>query len=58
LAHTIIAAAIEVHKELGPGLFESIYEKCITHLLREKGLRLNMQNYQKDTNVTSCAYCG
>ncbi len=35
LTHTIIGAAIEVHKELGPGLLESIYEKCLTHLLKE-----------------------
>jgi GxxExxY protein len=43
LTHTIIGAAIEIHKELGPGLLESIYEKCLTHLLREKGLKLIMQ---------------
>jgi GxxExxY protein len=43
LTHTIIGAAIEVHKELGPGLLESIYEKCLAHLLKEKGLQLIMQ---------------
>jgi GxxExxY protein len=43
LTHTIIGAAIEIHKELGPGLLESIYEKCLTHLLKEKGLQLIMQ---------------
>jgi GxxExxY protein len=43
LTHTIIGAAIEIHKELGPGLLESIYEKCLTHLLKEKGLKLIMQ---------------
>ena len=43
LTHTIIGAAIEIHKELGPGLLESIYEKCLTHLLNEKGLKLIMQ---------------
>jgi GxxExxY protein len=43
LSHTIIGAAIEVHKELGPGLLESIYEKCLTHLLKEKGLSIVMQ---------------
>jgi len=32
----VIAAAIEVHRLKGPGLLESIYEKC---LLRELGLR-------------------
>jgi len=43
LTHTIIGAAIEVHKELGPGLLESIYEKCLAHLLKEKGLHLILQ---------------
>ncbi len=43
LSHTIIGAAIEVHKELGPGLLESIYEKCMVHLLREIGLKVVSQ---------------
>ena len=43
LTYNIIGAAIEVHKELGPGLLESIYEKCLTHLLIEKGFRLIQQ---------------
>jgi GxxExxY protein len=37
LTRAIIGAAIEVHKELGPGLLESIYEKCLAHLLKGKG---------------------
>ena len=40
LTHKIIGAAIEVHRELGPGLLESIYEKCLAYLLREQGLHL------------------
>jgi len=43
LTHQIIGGAIEVHKELGPGLLESIYEKCLIHILRKRGLRLVMQ---------------
>jgi GxxExxY protein len=29
LTHQILGAAIEVHKELGPGLLESVYHKCL-----------------------------
>src|SRR5262245_34108446 len=36
LTETIIAAAIEVHRDKGPGLIESIYEGC---MLKEQGLR-------------------
>lgn len=43
LTHSIIGSAIEVHKEVGPGLLESIYEKCLVHLLKEKGYKLDIQ---------------
>lgn len=43
LTRTIIGAAIEVHKELGPGLLESIYEKYLAHLLKEKKLKIAQQ---------------
>jgi GxxExxY protein len=43
LTHVIIGAAIEVHKELGPGLLESVYEKCITHLLKLEGFKIKEQ---------------
>jgi GxxExxY protein len=36
LSHMVIGAAIEVHRLKGPGLIESIYEKC---LMRELSLR-------------------
>lgn len=36
LTETIIAGAIEVHRDKGPGLLESIYEWCLT---KELGLR-------------------
>lgn len=36
LSHTVIGAAIEVHRLKGPGLIESIYERC---LMRELSLR-------------------
>ncbi|WP_017941949.1 MULTISPECIES: GxxExxY protein [unclassified Thioalkalivibrio] len=36
LSKEVIGAAIEVHRELGPGLMESVYEKCLAHELRER----------------------
>jgi GxxExxY protein len=38
LTGTIIAAAIEVHRLVGPGLLESAYEKFLCHELRLRGL--------------------
>ena len=36
----IINAAIEVHKELGPGLLERVYQKCMFIELQERGLQV------------------
>src|SRR5437764_4165674 len=38
LTETIIGAAIEVHRDKGPGLIESIYEWCLTKELELRGL--------------------
>lgn len=38
LATFIIGKAIEVHQELGPGLLESAYQKCLAYELQEAGL--------------------
>lgn len=43
LSYDIIGFAIEVHKELGPGLLESIYEKCLVHLLIQNGYKVTRQ---------------
>jgi len=43
LTFTIVGVAIEIHKELGPGLLESVYEKCMIHLLIERGLTVISQ---------------
>ena len=39
----IMGAAIEVHRQLGPGLLESAYEECLCHELRLRGLDFTRQ---------------
>jgi GxxExxY protein len=34
LSYAVIGAAIEVHRMMGPGLIESIYERCLMHELK------------------------
>jgi len=56
LTRDIIGAAIEVHRELGPGLLESAYQTCLAHELglrkiafeREKPIHIEYKNYQLD----------
>lgn len=36
-------AAIQVHRELGPGLLESVYEIVLAHVLTERGLAVRRQ---------------
>jgi GxxExxY protein len=43
LTKEIIGAAIEVHRELGPGLLESAYEICLCYELRSRGLQVECQ---------------
>ena len=40
---TIVDAAMKVHTTLGPGLLESVYEKCLKHELVKRGLRVESQ---------------
>jgi GxxExxY protein len=39
LTSQIVGAAIEVHRTLGPGLLESVYEECLCFELQERRLR-------------------
>ncbi|MEX2380056.1 MAG: GxxExxY protein [Vicingaceae bacterium] len=43
ISHKIIGAAIEVHKELGPGLLESSYETCLAYELKQLGFNVKTQ---------------
>jgi len=38
ISYKIITAAMEVHRELGPGLLESVYEQCLMEELKSMGL--------------------
>ena len=43
ISSKIIGAAIEVHKQLGPGLLESTYETCLAFELKQQGLKVERQ---------------
>ncbi len=43
ITRSIIGAAIDVHKALGPGLLESVYEACLTFELSERGVKVVRQ---------------
>jgi len=39
----VVDAAMKIHTALGPGLLESVYEKCLKHELSKRGLRVRSQ---------------
>ncbi len=43
LSNLIIGAAIKVHREIGPGLFESVYEECLCKELSKLTLKIERQ---------------
>lgn len=43
ISKIIIGCAIDVHKELGPGLLESAYEECLYYELQKNGLKVDRQ---------------
>ena len=43
IAKTVVNASLELHKELGPGLLESVYEVLLADALREHGLDVQRQ---------------
>lgn len=60
LTERVIGAAIEVHRELGPGLLESAYEAALAHELTARGVAFARQvpvpvSY-KGLPLTDCAY--
>lgn len=59
LTRKVIGSAIEVHRELGPGLLETAYETCLCHELRSAGLaferQVSLPIRYKGKNI-GCAY--
>jgi len=45
ISYKIIGCAIEVHKHLGPGLLESVYETCFIDEMKSAGLVVASQVY-------------
>ena len=43
ISHIVIGVAIELHKKLGPGLLESVYENTLAYDLKEKELQVEQQ---------------
>ena len=43
ISNIVIGCAIEVHKQLGPGLLESAYQECLLYELQNAGLRVNKE---------------
>ena len=43
LTGQILAAALQVHSALGPGLLESVYETCLAHEIRKRKLKVERQ---------------
>jgi GxxExxY protein len=46
LTQKVIGCAIEVHRELGPGLLESAYQQCLAYELSQKGFAFEMEKSQ------------
>lgn len=43
IAEAILDSSFEIHRELGPGLFESVYEALLFHSLKGRGLVVSRQ---------------
>jgi len=43
LGYGVVGCAIEVHKHLGPGLLESVYQPCFIYELQQKGYEIQSQ---------------
>lgn len=59
ISNEVIGAAIEVHRNLGPGLLESAYENCLCYEFDQRGIKYERQKplpiTYKDTKL-DCGY--
>ena len=52
LSNKVLGCAIEVHRELGPGLLESTYEQCLAYELNRPRIPLSFKlNFPLSTNT-------
>lgn len=59
LTSDVLAAAIRIHSELGPGLLETAYTQCLAHELHVRGQSFELQkpiSLRYDTLRIDCAY--
>ena len=59
LTHRIIGLAMRVHRRLGPGLLESVYERCLCHELGKEGIAFQRQvplPVRYDDILLDCGY--
>lgn len=59
ITESIIGAAIEVHRVLGPGLLESAYEECLCHELDSRNIHYERQRplpLQYKGHALDCGY--
>jgi len=47
LSNRVIGCALTVHRELGPGLLETVYEQCLAHELQLNGIAFESQCPQR-----------
>ncbi len=43
LSHAIIGEAMQIHRDIGPGLFETVYEQVLAASLTRRGIRVDRQ---------------
>lgn len=43
VGRAVVDAAVKVHRTLGPGLLESVYEACLAEEIRQRGLKVERQ---------------